>query len=73
MTRVIGRGLAVLAGLTLALPFAASTASAGTTPAPVTVPDSAIHAKTITIGGAKPLPTTRTVTHWFGTALRKRR
>jgi hypothetical protein len=69
MTHFIGRRLAVLAGLTLALPFAASAASAGTTAAPVTVPDSAIHAKTITIGGAKPLPTTKTVTHWFGTAL----
>jgi hypothetical protein len=69
MTRVIARSLTVLAGLTLALPLAASTAGAGTGPAPVTVPDSAIHAKTITIGGAKPQPTTRTVTHWFGTAL----
>jgi len=58
----------VLAGLTLALPLLASTASAGTTPAPIAVPDSAIHAKSITVGGAKVLPTTRTVPHWFGTA-----
>jgi len=69
MTRLIARRLAVLAGLTLTLPLVASTAGAGTTPAPITVPDSAIHASTITISGAKPLPTTKTLTHWFGTAL----
>ena len=69
MTRLIARRLTALAGLTLALPFLASTASGGTAPAPITVPDSAIHASSITIGGAKPLPTTKTVTHWFGTAL----
>jgi hypothetical protein len=69
MIHFTGRRLAVLAGFILALPFAASAAGAATTAAPVTVPDSAIHASTITIGGAKPLPTTKTVTHWFGTAL----
>jgi hypothetical protein len=51
------------------LPFLASTASAGTTPAPVKVPFSAIHASTTTLGGASVLPTTRTIPHWFGTAL----
>ncbi len=69
MTRVTARSLMVLAGLTLALPVAASAAGAGTSPAPITVPDSAIHAVTTTVGGAKPLATTETVTHWFGTAL----
>jgi hypothetical protein len=69
MTRLIARRMTMLAGVTLALPFLVSTASAGTTPAPLTVPDSAIHASTITVGGAKVLPTTRTVAHWFGTAL----
>jgi hypothetical protein len=69
MTRLIARRLTVLAGAVLALPFLAPAASAGTPPAPITVPDSAIHASTITVGGAKPLPTTRTVAHWFGTAL----
>jgi hypothetical protein len=68
MTRLIAHKLTVLAGLTLALPLLASTASAATTPAPIAVPDSAIQAKTITVGGAKVLPTTRTVPHWFGTA-----
>jgi hypothetical protein len=69
MTGFIARRLTVLAGLALALPFLASTASAGTPPAPIAVPDSAIHARTITVGGAKPQPTTKTVAHWFGTAL----
>jgi hypothetical protein len=69
MTRLIARRLAVLAGVALALPFLVPAASAGNPPAPITVPDSAIHASTITVGGAKPLPTTRTVAHWFGTAL----
>jgi hypothetical protein len=69
MTRHIARRLTVAAGVTIALPFLVSTASAGTTPAPLTVPDSAINASTITVGGASPLSTTRTVAHWFGTAL----
>lgn len=68
MTRRIVPRVTVLAGLTLAVPFLVSTASAGTTPAPVVVPDSAIHASTKTIGGARVLPTTKTVAHWFGTA-----
>jgi hypothetical protein len=63
MTRLIARKLTVLAGLTVALPFLASTASAGTTPAPIAVPDSAIHASDIRVGGAKVLPTTKTVAH----------
>jgi len=41
----------------------------GDTPGADHCPDSAIHASTITVGGAKMLPTTRTVAHWFGTAL----
>lgn len=69
MTRLIMRWLTLLAGVALGLPFLVSVASAGTPPAPITVPDSAIHASTITVGGAKVLPTTRTVAHWFGTAL----
>jgi hypothetical protein len=69
MTRQVARKLAVAAGVTIALPFLASAASAGTAPAPIVVPDSAIHASTITVGGAKPQPTERTVAHWFGTAL----
>ena len=68
MTRRIVPRVTVLAGLTLAVPFLVSTASAGTTPTPVVVPDSAIHASTKTIGGARVLPTTKTVAHWFGTA-----
>jgi hypothetical protein len=66
---LIAPKLTVLAGLTLALPLLASTASAGTAPAPVAVPFSALHASSTTVGGATVLPTTRTVPHWFGTAL----
>ena len=69
MTRVTTRFLTLLAGLALALPFAVASAGAATDLAPITVPDSAIHAVTTTVGGAKPLPTTKTLTHWFGTAL----
>jgi hypothetical protein len=69
MTRLVARKLAVAAGVTIALPFLASAASAATAPAPIVVPDSAIHVSDITVGGAKPQPTTRTVAHWFGTAL----
>ena len=69
MTHLGARKLAVAAGVTIALPFLASAASAATAPAPIVVPDSAIHVSDITVGGAKPQPTTRTVAHWFGTAL----
>jgi hypothetical protein len=69
MTHLGARKLAVAAGVTIALPFLASAASAATAQAPIVVPDSAIHVSDITVGGAKPQPTTRTVAHWFGTAL----
>jgi hypothetical protein len=69
MTRLIAPKLTVLAGLTLALPSLAPAASAGTTPAPLAVSYSALHASSTTVGGASVLPTTRTVAHWFGTAL----
>src|SRR5690242_21943110 len=36
---------------------------------PQVVDDSQIHAKTTTVGGASVLPTTRTVPHWYGTAV----
>jgi hypothetical protein len=60
--------LAALAGLMLALPVPARAAGAGTTPTPVAISYAALRASTITVGGAKPQPTTRTVAHWFGTA-----
>ncbi|HEX6770683.1 MAG TPA: hypothetical protein VF126_01570 [Acidobacteriaceae bacterium] len=36
---------------------------------PQVIQDSQMHARTTTIGGARVLPTTRTVQHWFGTTL----
>lgn len=68
MRRLIARNLAALAGVTIALPFLASTASAGTSPPPIQASDSAIKPMTTTMGGASVLPTTRTVAHWHGTA-----
>jgi hypothetical protein len=67
MTRLTARKLTVMAGAALAVPFLVSTATAGTAPAPIGVPDSAIHASSITVGGAKVLPTERTLTHFFRT------
>ena len=68
MRRLIARNLIALAGVTVTLPFLAATASAGTSPQPTQVPDSAIKPMTTTVGGASVLPTTRTVAHWHGTA-----
>jgi hypothetical protein len=36
---------------------------------PQTIPDSQLKALSTTVGGANPLPTTRTVQHWFGSTL----
>jgi len=35
-------------------------------PNPPVIPDSALQALTITVGGADVLPTTKTVAHWWG-------
>ena len=69
MSRLIAHKLTALAGVAVTLPLLASAASAGTTPAPIKVPDSALQATTTTVGGATVLPTTRTVAHWHGSAL----
>jgi hypothetical protein len=42
--------------------------AASSSPPPV-INDSTLRAMTTTLGGAKPLPTTRTVQHWFGQTL----
>lgn len=49
-------------------PFLASPAIAGTSPAPAVIPDSALQAMSTTLGGAKPQPSTNTLTHFFRTA-----
>jgi len=68
MTHLIAPKLTLLARLMLALPLLAPAAGAETARAPVAVPFAAIHASSATVGGARVLPTTRTVAHWFGTA-----
>jgi hypothetical protein len=35
-------------------------------PGPLPIDDATLRAMTTTLGGARPLPTTRTLTHWFG-------
>jgi hypothetical protein len=52
--------VAVLAAVWIVPAVAASAAD------PQVIDDSTIHAKSTTAGGASPLPTTRTVPHWFG-------
>jgi hypothetical protein len=57
--------LAVSAGLLL---FGYASIAAAQT-RPQRIDDSQMKALTTTVGGANPLPTTRTVQHWFGTTL----
>ncbi|HUZ50928.1 MAG TPA: hypothetical protein VMU94_00150 [Streptosporangiaceae bacterium] len=69
MRRLLIRKLAVTAGTAVMLPFLATAASAGTSgQTPTIVPDSSLTPTTVALGGAKVLPTTRTVAHWYGTA-----
>ena len=65
--RVASLGVAGLAMMSLfAVAFAAApqAAHAATGPQPIT--DAQLKAMTTTIGGAQPLPTSRTVAHWWG-------
>jgi len=50
----------------LALPLSTNGSSTPTTP--LAINDSQMQALSTTVGGAAPLPTARTVAHWFGTA-----
>jgi len=72
MNRQLIRKLVVTAGAVAVLPFLATAANATTdartATTPVVVPDSAVTPTTVTLGGAKVLPSTRTVAHWHGTA-----
>src|SRR5713226_472113 len=71
MKGLLIRRLAATAGAAAVLPFLATAAnsSAGAGgPAPIVVPDSAVTPTTLALGGAKVLPTTRTVAHWHGSA-----
>ena len=57
---VVGVPLAILAAVSM------SSASAAPTVQPQLIDDSTIHAKSTTVGGATPVPTTRTIPHWYG-------
>jgi hypothetical protein len=61
----------VIVAISLALGYgAASVRAAAASPSSVPViDDSTLHAMTTTLGGASPLPTARTVQHWFGQTL----
>jgi len=69
MFRPLASKLALAAGVAITLPLLASSASAATSPAPVVISDSALHATSTTVGGAEPQPSANTVTHFFRTAL----
>src|SRR5258708_1163866 len=63
--------LVVVVAISLALGYGAAPVSAAAA-SPSSVPvidDSNLQAMTTTIGGANPLPTTRTIPHWFGQTL----
>jgi hypothetical protein len=56
--------------VTAAFVTSAASGSSGTpSVAPQPISDAQLQAMTSTVGGAKPLPTTRTVQHWFGQTL----
>src|SRR5262249_40486326 len=57
---VVGVPLAMMAAVSMSSALAAPAA------APQLIDDATIHAKSTTIGGATPVPTTRTIPHWFG-------
>ncbi len=65
--RKLGLLLAVAVMVAL-LPVAAFGQSGTPTVQPQVIDDSQLTASTTTVGGASPLPTTRTIPHWFGTA-----
>ena len=69
MPRPLTRILGLTTGAVLTLPLLALPASAATSAAPVPISDSALQAMSTTVGGAKPQPSTTTVTHFFSTAL----
>jgi hypothetical protein len=63
-------GVLVVAAVATAAASAAQPGVSGkATIEPTVVPDSSLHPRSTTVGGATVLPTTRTVTHWFGQTL----
>src|SRR5258708_12730998 len=68
MIRPFAGKLAAAAAVAFPIPFLPSPASAGSSPAPAVIPDSALQAMSTTVGGAEPQPSTDTLTHFFRTA-----
>ena len=67
--RKLGLLLGVVVVIAVVVSSAASAAGSTATVQPQVISDASLQAKTTTIGGAKPLSTTRTVAHWFGSTL----
>jgi len=67
--RKLGLLLGVVLVIAVIVSSAASAASRTATVQPQVISDANLQAQTTTIGGAKPLSTTRTVAHWFGSTL----
>ena len=67
--RKLGLLLGVVLVIAVVISSAASAAGSTATVQPQVISDASLQAKTTTIGGAKPLSTTRTVAHWFGATL----
>jgi hypothetical protein len=70
MTRKLGLLLGVVLVIAVVISSAASAARGTATSQPQVISDAQLKAQTTTIGGgANPLPTTRTVPHWWGSTL----
>src|SRR6476660_3349649 len=67
--RKLGLLLGVVLVIAVVVNSAASAAGSTATVQPQVISDASLQAKTTTIGGAKPLSTTRTVAHWFGSTV----
>jgi hypothetical protein len=67
--RKLGLLLGVVLVVAVVVSSAASAAGSTATVQPQVISDASLQAQTTTIGGAKPLSTTRTVAHWFGATL----
>jgi hypothetical protein len=67
--RKLGLLLGVVLVVAVVVSSAASAAGSTATVQPQVISDASLQAQTTTIGGAKPLSTTRTVAHWFGSTL----
>jgi hypothetical protein len=68
---MVHRKLCLLLGLVVLIASAVTSAASGATGTaqPQVINDSQLQASTTTVGGAKVLPTTKTVQHWFGSTL----